>query len=179
MSTMRPACSDDVPGVTAVIAARSAWMAEQGLPSWRDVVDDLAAQAAVPGTAMWVLTAAERVVGCTTMVGDKPLWGWTAEESEEDSYSSVHHLHGPGLPRCQARIADRVVGGGQGRRRGPGVGEARHRRAGPRPVLPDPGFEPIHEVQRKNSLVYLMARRAQRLPEVERVLTAGWTVAVS
>jgi hypothetical protein len=37
----------------------------------------------------------------------------------------------------------------------------------------------VHEVQRKNFLVYLMARRAQRLPELEAMFAAGSAVLVS
>ncbi|MFL6112628.1 MAG: hypothetical protein ACJ786_14930 [Catenulispora sp.] len=71
MFAMRPARPDDVPAVAAVITARSAWMEDRGLPSWREAVDDLADQAAVDGTLMWVLTAEDQVIGCTTLACDK------------------------------------------------------------------------------------------------------------
>lgn len=86
MFAMRPARPDDVSAVAAVITARSAWMEQQGLPSWREAVDDLAGQSAVDGTLMWVLTADEQVIGCTTLADDRPAWGWTPEQAGQDAF---------------------------------------------------------------------------------------------
>ncbi|MFL6112627.1 MAG: hypothetical protein ACJ786_14925 [Catenulispora sp.] len=41
------------------------------------------------------------------------------------------------------------------------------------------GFELVHSVQRKVNLVYLMARRATQLPELQAMFAAGSAALVS
>jgi len=179
MFAMRPARPDDVPAVAAVITARSEWMEQQGLPSWRGVVDDLAGQAAADGTLMWVLTADEEVIGCTTLADDRPAWGWTPEQAAQDAFYLFTTCTHPEWRRAKpgsliARWAvDKAAREGKEfvRRGTVEVSLMRY--------YATQGFELVHEVQRKNSLVYLMARRAQHLPEVERMFAAGTAVLVS
>ncbi|GAA2037654.1 hypothetical protein GCM10009839_43720 [Catenulispora yoronensis] len=179
MFAMRPACPDDVPAVAAVITARSVWMEGQGFASWSGVVDDLAGQAAVDGTLMWVLTADERVIGCTTLAGDRPQWGWTPEQAEQDSFylfttcthPDFRHAR-PGSLMAWWAVDKAAAEGKQFVRRGTTeISLVRY--------YARQGFELVHEVQRKNSLVYLMARRAQRLAGLEALFAAGFVVPVS
>lgn len=179
MLAMRPARPDDVPAVAAVISARSAWMEQQGLASWRQAVDDLAGQAAVDGTLMWVLTADDEVIGCTTLAEDKPMWGWTAEEADQDSFYLFTTCTHPDW--CHSRLGSLIAWwavdkaaaeGKQLVRRGTVEVELMR-------YYTTQGFELVHEVQRKNSLVYLMGRRAQRLPELEAMFAAGSAALVS
>ena len=171
---------DDVPAVAAVITARSAWMEQQGLASWRQAVDDLAGQAAVDGTLMWVLTADEQVIGCTTLADDRPVWGWTPEQAAQDSFYLFTTCTHPGLAACQAGLADRLVGRGQGRGEGKqfvrrGTVEVESRCG----TTPRKASSWSMRCSGRTTLVYLMARRAQRLPELERMFAAGSAVLVS
>lgn len=179
MFAMRLARPDDVPAVAMVITARSEWMEQKGLPSWRGVADDLAGQAAVDGTLMWVLTADDQVIGCTTLANDRPAWGWTPEEAAQDALYLFTTCTHPGWRHAKpgSLIAwwavDKAARDGKEfvRRGTVETGLVRYYSA--------QGFELVHEVQRKNNLVYLMARRAQRLPEVERMFAAGSAVLIS
>jgi predicted N-acetyltransferase YhbS len=179
MFAMRLARPDDVPAVAAVITARSEWMEQQGLPSWREAVDDLAGQAAVAGTLMWVLIADEQVIGCTTLADDRPAWGWTPEQAAQDAFylftTCTHpewrHAK-PGSLIAWWAVDKAARNGKTFVRRG--TVEASLMR-----YYATQGFQLVHEVQRKNNLVYLMARRAQRLPEVERMFAAGSAVLIS
>lgn len=179
MLAMRPARPDDVHAVTTVITARSEWMEQQGLPSWRGVVDDLAGQAAVDDTLMWVLTADDQVIGCTTLADDRPAWGWTPEQAAQGAYYLYTTCTHPGWRHTKAGsliawwAVDKAARDGKAFVRR-GTVEADLMR-----YYATQGFELIHEVQRKSNLVYLMARRAQRLPEVERMFAAGSAVLVS
>ncbi len=179
MLAMRRARPEDVSAVAAVIAARSEWMESRGLPSWREAIDDLAGQAAVNGTAMWVLTAEKRVIGCTTVADDKPAWGWTSDEAAQDSLYLFTTCTDPSWRHAKlgSLIAWWAVdkAAREGRkfvRRGTIEIDLMRYYA-------TQGFELVHEVQRKNNLAYLMARRAQRLPEVERMFAAGTAALVS
>jgi hypothetical protein len=176
--SMRQARPDDVPSVAKVIEARSVWMEHRGLPSWRDAIDDLAGQAAAPDTGMWVLTRAEQIVGCTTLATDRPLWGWSRDEADQDAYylftTCTHPAWRearPGSLIAWWAVDMAAVEGKQFVRRGclhPGLVRYYHSQ----------GFELCHEVRRKNAPVYLMARRAQRLPEAAGILTAGPAVSM-
>jgi hypothetical protein len=175
---IRPAHADDVPAVTAVIAARSSWMEERALPSWRSVAEDLAGQAAAPETQMWVLTERSRVVGFTTLAREKPLWGWSEDEAGEPAYylyttctDPAYQAAKPGSLVAWWAVDKAAADGRAWVRRGtiePGLVDYYRRQ----------GFTLAHEVQRKHSLVYLMARRAQHLPEVKALVAEGSTVPV-
>ena len=178
MFEIRQADAGDVTALTEVIAARSSWMEERALPSWRNVAEDLAGQAAAPGTQMWVLTEKGRVVGFTTLAREKPLWGWSEAEAEEPAYylyttctDPAYRAAKPGsLIACWA-VDKAATDGRAWVRRGtiePGLV----------PYYAHQGFAVAHRVQRKHSLVYLMARRAQHLPELGQLVAAGSTVPI-
>lgn len=179
MLEIRPACPEDVPAVAAVVEARSGWMELRGLPSWRGVAGDLAGQAAAVGTQMWVLTHRGRVIGFTTLAGDRPLWGWTSEEAGEDAFYLYTTCTHPAYRACRpgSLIAWWAVD------KAFAEGRAWVRRgclsAGLVGYYTLQGFEVVHEVQRKNALVYLMARRAQPVPELGRMFAAGGAAAVA
>jgi hypothetical protein len=80
---MRPANADDERPLAQMIHARSAWMRDHGLPDWSATADELAAQAADPNIPMWVLTAGDEVIGCTTLYDQSPAWFWTEQERDE------------------------------------------------------------------------------------------------
>ena len=149
------------------------WMEERGLPSWRKAAEDLAGQAAFPGTQMRVLADDERVIGFTTLAGDRPLWGWTPAEAEQEAFYLYTTCTDPAYraARPGSLIAWWAVD------RAAAEGRAWVRRGALEPGLvayyQRQGFEVAHEVQRKHGLVYLMARRAQRLPELRRMFAAG------
>lgn len=165
---MRPATAVDVPAVTALIHARCDWMEERGLPSWREAVDHLAGQAADDDGSMWLLEDdGGGVVGCTTVQTETPPWGWNAEELAEPAYylyttvtDPAHHAARPGTI-----IANWAVD------RAARDGKAWVRRGCLFPRLvryyESQGFTLFYEVQRTHNLVYLMGRRAERLPGLE------------
>jgi hypothetical protein len=87
MLAMRPAVASDVAAVEAMIYARCGWLEERGLPSWRALAPDLAAQAGSGSGAMWVLEdEGGRIVGCTTLLTSTPPWGRTEQELAEPAY---------------------------------------------------------------------------------------------
>lgn len=179
MFAMRTARPDDVPAIATVIAARSEWMEQQGLPSWREAADDLAGQAAVEGTLMWVLTDDDKVIGCTTLTDAQPAWGWTPEQAAQDSFylftTCTHpdwRYAKPGSLIAWWAVDKAAREGKEFVRRGTVEVDLMRYYA-------SQGFDLVHEVQRKNNLVYLMARRAQRLPELEHMFAAGSAVLVS
>jgi len=179
MFAMRPARPDDVPAVAAVITARSEWMEQQGLPSWREAVDDLAGQAAVDGTLMWVLIAYEQVIGCTTLADDRPAWGWTLEQAAQDAFYLFTTCTHPEWRHAKPGSLIAWWAVDKAARDGKAFVRRGTVEAGLMRYYATQGFQLVHEVQRKSSLVYLMARRAQRLPEVERMFAAGSAVLIS
>lgn len=94
---MRPAGTADIGPIAAMIRTRAAWMTEHGIhggPDWADHADTLAAQAAAPGIPVWVLTRDERVVGCTTLLDECPVFLYTDAERAEPAIflaSTVTH----------------------------------------------------------------------------------------
>lgn len=167
MFAMRPATAADAPAVESVILARSAWLEERGLPSWRDSAAELARQAENPDGDVWVLAEdGGRVIGCTTVQEHTPPWGWTEEELSEPAhylYSSVTD------PACQETkpgtamalwAVDRAAQ----------EGKAWVRRGCHFPGLvayyKTQGFVLLHEVRRTHNMVYLMGRRAERVVDL-------------
>lgn len=175
---MRPATAADVPAVAAMILSRSAWLEEQGWPTWRGEADSLALQADHTPTvdsSMWVLDDDGRIVGCTTVLTSAPPWGWTAEEFTEPASYLYTTCTDPAYREAKpgtlialwavdraARLGHRWV------RRGclfPGLVDYYQRQ----------GFTLHHTVPRTNRTVYLLARRAELLPELDISLTMAAT----
>ncbi|MBZ4322526.1 GNAT family N-acetyltransferase [Streptomyces huiliensis] len=174
MFTMRPATAADVPAVETMILARSAWLEERGLPSWRENAADLAGQAENPDGDVWVLADddTEKVIGFITVQDQTPPWGWTDEELAEPAhylYSSVtdpaYRRHKPGTAMALWAVDRAAAEGRTWVRRGcnfPGLVAYNETQ----------GFELVHEVQRTHARVYLMARRAQPIKELDERLAA-------
>ncbi|GHJ35604.1 GNAT family N-acetyltransferase [Streptomyces sp. TS71-3] len=170
MFTMRPATAADTPAVAAMIRARSTWLEERGMPTWRDSADDLAAQAENPHGAMWVLEAdGAHVVGCTTVMRETLPWGWTDEELDEPAdylFTTVtdpaYRHHKPATLIALWAVDRAAREGKQWVRRGcmfPGLVR----------YYETQSFTLLHEVQRTHNRIYLMARRAERLPAIRTV----------
>ena len=84
---MWPATAADELPVRHLVVARSRWLEERGLPSWRGSADVIAAQVADPAFPVWVLVEDdERVVGCTTLFEDVPTPGWAAAPQREPAF---------------------------------------------------------------------------------------------
>ncbi|KWX02634.1 hypothetical protein LI90_3677 [Carbonactinospora thermoautotrophica] len=170
MFAMRLAVAADAPAVAAMIHARCTWLEERGLPSWRDSVDELAAQAENPDGSMWVLEDdGGRIVGCTTVQEETPPWGWTPEELAEPAhylYTTVtdpaYRAFKPGTLIAWWAVDRAAQVGKSWVRRGcffPGLVRYYERQ----------GFTLFHEVQRTRRRVYLMGRRAERIAGLERM----------
>lgn len=161
MFAMRPATEADTPAVAAMITARCDWMEQQGLESWRENVDDLAGQAG--SGFMWVLTAGERIVGCTTVTAQAPPKDWTLQEAEEPAlylFTTVtdpaYREHKPGTLIALWAVDQAARQGRQWVRRGcffPALVE----------YYKTQGFALVKEQDRRAGHLYLLARRAQYL----------------
>ncbi|MEU7168374.1 GNAT family N-acetyltransferase [Streptomyces morookaense] len=160
---MRPATEADIPAVENMILARSAWLEDRGLPSWRENAADLARQAENRDGDVWVLAddETEKITGFITVQGQTPPWGWTDEELAEPAhylYSSVtdpaYRRHKPGTAMALWAVDRAAAEGKQWVRRGCNFPELVA-------YNKTQGFKLFHEVQRTNSRVYLMGRRAE------------------
>ncbi|RLV10372.1 GNAT family N-acetyltransferase [Streptomyces griseocarneus] len=171
MLTMRLATAADAPAVAAVIRSRSTWLEERGMPTWRDSADSLAAQTENSHGGMWVLEDdSARVVGCTTVQEETPPWGWTPEELAEPAYylfttvtDPAYRAHKPGTLIALWAVDHAAREGKLWVRRGcmfPGLVR----------YYETQGFSLLHEVQRTHNRIHLMARRAERLPELSQIL---------
>ncbi|MFE4827372.1 GNAT family N-acetyltransferase [Streptomyces sp. NPDC056672] len=176
MYVMRLATVADGPGVAAMIRSRSTWLEERDMPSWRDSADNLAAQAENSHGGMWVLEDDEsRIVGCTTVQEETPPWGWTPEELAEPAHylfttvtDPAYREHKPGTLIALWAVDRAAREGKRWVRRGcmfPGLVD----------YYRTQGFALLHEVQRTRNRVYLMARRAERIAELERMFKGGDT----
>ncbi|MFI5803721.1 GNAT family N-acetyltransferase [Streptomyces sp. NPDC051561] len=168
MYLMRPATPADQPAVRTLILARSAWLEERQMPSWRASAGDVAGQTENTDGSMWLLTdqATGRIIGCTTVQQETPQWGWTEQELAEPAdylYTTVtdpaDRAHRPGTLIAQWAV-DRAAR----------TGKAWVRRGcmftGLVAYYETQGFALIHEVQRTTNRVYLMARKAEELPAI-------------
>ncbi|MFH8350608.1 GNAT family N-acetyltransferase [Streptomyces sp. NPDC018045] len=169
MLAMRPATSADTPAIAAMVRSRSTWLEARDMPTRRDSADNLAAQAENSRDAMWVLEdqTNSRIVGCTTVQEEIPPWGWATDELAESAYylfttatDPAYREQKPGTLIALWAVDHAARHGKEWVRRGcmfPGLVR----------YYETQGFTLLHEVQRTHNRVYLMARRAERLPELE------------
>ncbi|WP_220131261.1 GNAT family N-acetyltransferase [Streptomyces sp. PT12] len=165
---MRPATAEDIPAVEAMILARSTWLEERRLPSWRGNAADLARQAENPEGDVWLLAEdGGPVIGCTTVQEHTPPWGWTEDELNEPAhylYSTVthpaHRARKPGTTMALWALDRAAQQGRAWVRRGchfPGLVRYNETQ----------GFALLHQVRRTHTTVYLMGRRAERVTDLE------------
>lgn len=161
MFTMRPATGADVPGVASMITARCDWMEQQGLESWREMVDDLAGQAG--DGYVQVLDDGGRIVGCTTVTTHAPPKDWTPQEARDPSLYLFTTVTDPAYRPYQPGTLIALWTVDQAAQQG-------HRwvRRGcfePKLVTyyETQGFALVKEQDRTAGHLYLMARRAERL----------------
>ncbi|MGW0708247.1 GNAT family N-acetyltransferase [Streptomyces sp. NPDC002643] len=165
---MRPATVDDIPAVESLVLARSHWLEERGLPSWRENAAELARQAENPDGDMWVLAEdGGRIIGCTTVQDQTPPWGWTEAELNESAhylYSTVtdpaHREKKPGTVMGLWAVDRAAREGRTWVRRGCLFLELVR-------YYETQGFTLVHEVRRTCTKVYLMGRRAERVADME------------
>ncbi|MGK5547144.1 GNAT family N-acetyltransferase [Streptomyces sp. URMC 127] len=165
---MRPATAADIPAVETMILARSAWLEDRGLPSWRKSAADLAGQSANPGGDVWVLADddAGRIIGFIAVQDQTPPWGWTDRELAEPAhylYSSVtdpaYRQYKPGTAMGLWAVDRAAAVGKTWVRRGCNFSELVA-------YNESQGFKLVHEVRRTNSRVYLMARNAEPVKDL-------------
>ncbi|MHA7956331.1 GNAT family N-acetyltransferase [Streptomyces sp. L500] len=165
---MRPATAADIPAIETMIFARSAWLEDRGLPSWRADAAELAAQAENPNGDVWVLADdSGKVIGCTTVQDETPPWGWTEEELAEPAhylYTTVtdpeFRHQKPGTTIALWAVDRAFTEGRAWVRRGCRFPELVNYYRGQ-------GFDLLHEVQRTHARIYLMARRAERIADLD------------
>ncbi|MGW1072891.1 GNAT family N-acetyltransferase [Streptomyces sp. NPDC002537] len=160
---MRPATADDIPAVETMILARSTWLEDRGLPSWRENAAELARQAENPDGDVWVLADQDsgKIIGYTTVQETTPPWGWTEDELNEPA----HYLYTSVTDPARREKKPGTVMGLWAVGRAAQEGKAWVRRGCNFPGLvaynQTQGFELLHEVQRTHTKVYLMGRRAE------------------
>ncbi|MEV5710535.1 GNAT family N-acetyltransferase [Actinoallomurus sp. NPDC052274] len=161
---MRLATSDDGPEVAEMVRARCDWLEQNGLESWRDAIDDLAAQCDNPAGDVWVLADDERgVVGQVVVQDQGPPWGWTDAERAEAALYLSGSITDPSLRERKLGtvmswwVVDRAaqLGVPWVRRHCHFAGVARYNET--------QGFAVVREEQRTHARLYIMARRAERL----------------
>ncbi|MHB9861363.1 GNAT family N-acetyltransferase [Streptomyces sp. YIM S03343] len=165
---MHPATADDIPAVEALILARSGWLEERGLPSWRENAAGLARQAENPDGDVFVLAGDDRrIIGCTTVQEQTPPWGWIDDELNEPA----HYLYSTVTDPAYRDKKPGTVMGLWAVDRAAQQGRTWVRRGCHFPELvrynETQGFTLLHEVQRTHSRVYLMGRRAERVTDME------------
>lgn len=173
MYVMRRATEHDIPAFTELITARAHWMIERGLEDAADLLTgdraaEIAAQAGDGRIPVWALTGGSGVIiGCTSLYDETPHWGWTdAERAEPASFLATTFTH-------PARRAER-----------PGTliawwavdYAARKRRDWVRRGCGHPGlvryysgvqgFDLVHSTERHGHAAYLLARKAEELPNL-------------
>ncbi|TMU97431.1 GNAT family N-acetyltransferase [Streptomyces sp. DASNCL29] len=151
-----------------MILARSAWLEERGHASWRENATELARQAENSDGDVWDLAeVGGKVIGCTTVQEKTPPWGWTQDELNE----SAHYLYSTVTDPAHCTKKPGTVMGLWAVDRATREGKAWVRRGCNFPELvrynETQGFSLVHEVQRTNSRVYVMARRAERITGLE------------
>ncbi|MDS1270720.1 GNAT family N-acetyltransferase [Lipingzhangella sp. LS1_29] len=161
MFTMRPSTADDADSVARMIAARCTWMEQRGIESWRDSVDDLAAQAG--NGYMWVLDHSGHIVGCTTVTTHAPPKDWTAAEAQQPSlylFTTVtdptYRAWKPGTLIAWWATNEAARQGRTWVRRGCFADRLVT-------YYQTQGFAVVKEQQRRAGHLYLLARRAERL----------------
>ncbi|WP_063806066.1 hypothetical protein [Streptomyces kanamyceticus] len=168
MYLMRLAEAADIAAVRTLALARSAWLEERQMLSWRASAEDVAGQAENTDGSMWLLTheGSGKVIGCTTVQRETPPWGWTEQELAEPAdylYTTVtdpaERAQRPGTLIALWAVDRAARSGRAWVRRGcmfPGLVH----------YYETQGFRVIHQVQRTHNLVYLMARRAGQLTSI-------------
>lgn len=168
MYLMRLAEPADIAAVRALVLARSTWLEERQMPSWRASAEDVAGQAENTDGSMWLLTheGSGKVIGATTVQRETPPWGWTEQELAEPAdylYTTItdpaERAQRPGTLIALWAVDRAARSGRAWVRRGcmfPGLVR----------YYETQGFRLIHQVQRTHHLVYLMARRAEQLSSV-------------
>ena len=165
--TIRPACSADAASVTDIVLARSAWLEERGLPSWRKDVELVSTQTENPDGSMHVLEADGRVVGCTTVTESTPPMAWTEEELAQSALYLYTTITDPSVRAWKpgTLLALWAVDRAARKRalwvrrgcRFPGLVAYYERQ----------GFVVVHEMRKTHGPMYLMSRRAERIEDLE------------
>lgn len=164
--SVRPACSDDIAPIANIVLARSEWLEQRGMPSWRSDVEMVSAQAENRHGTMFVLEADGRPIGCTTVTDSTPPMAWTAEELAEPAHYLYTTITDPSFRGWEpgtlialwaldraARVGMRWV------RRG-------CRFAGLVTYYERQGFRVVHEMRKTHGPMYLMARRAELIDDL-------------
>ncbi|WP_188113910.1 GNAT family N-acetyltransferase [Streptomyces apricus] len=176
---MRPATADDQEAIAVMVRARMAWMRNRGVPDWPrndDDVNTVAAQAADPNFPVRVLVDGRQVIGCTTVFTTTPEWGWTPEELTHSAYFLATSFTHPA--RRQDRPGRLMAWWALDRAAHEGVEWVRRGTFVERLMTyyrDVQGWKLIHTPRRKSRTVYLMARRAEALPELKTLIADSVT----
>ena len=179
MFAMRLATPEDQDGIAQVVRARSTWLEERDMPSWREAAESIASQAADPNFPVWVLVEnGDRIVGCTSLFEQTPPLGWTEGEQAESAYflatsctDPAYQWARPGTLMAWWTVDKAAQEGRTWVRRGCAYeGLVRHNLA--------QGFHLVRTLEREGMELRLMARRAEAMPQLADMF-AGMATASS
>ncbi|MFD6967215.1 GNAT family N-acetyltransferase [Streptomyces sp. NPDC059949] len=175
MLAMRPAMAEDQPRLALMIQARSDWMKDKQLPSWRSWgkhVHELAGNCTRHPSEMWVLTEDDvRILGCTTVLRTAAPWTWSADEAAETAYYLNGTVTDPAVRhrKLGTLIADWAVD------HAAREGISRVRRdcssAALAAYYQQQNFQLIRKVATLGHTTYAFERKAERVPAL-----AGWLI---
>ncbi|MEV5576881.1 hypothetical protein AB0L06_43240 [Spirillospora sp. NPDC052269] len=169
MFEMRVAGEGDRDGIAAMIRRRDAWLSARGWPGFGDGGEALAAQAGDVDFPVWVLVRDQEVMGCTTLFGEVPEWCFTEDERSEPAVFMASTVTAPseGL-RLGSLIAFWALdhAAETGRR---WVGRATFEAPLMRYYRDVQGWDLLRELDRRGRSAFIMARRAERRPELAKL----------
>ncbi|MFJ5221416.1 GNAT family N-acetyltransferase [Streptomyces sp. NPDC088400] len=165
--TIRPAGSADAASVTGIVLARSAWLEERGMPSWRKDVELVSAQTENPDGAMYVLEADGRVVGCTTVTRSTPPMAWTEEELAHSALYLYTTITDPSVRAWKPGTLLALWAVDRAARLGVSWVRRGCRFPGLVAYYERQGFTVVHEMRKTHGPMYLMSRRAERIEDLE------------
>lgn len=164
---IRPARPEDRPAVTGIVLARSAWLEERGLPSWRKDAELVSDQTGNPDGAMFVIEADGRPVGCTTVTEATPPMAWTEQELAEPALYLYTTITDPAVSAWKPGTLLALWAVDRAEREGKLWVRRGCRFPGLVAYYERQGFAVIHEMRKTHGPMYLMGRQAERVEDLK------------
>jgi hypothetical protein len=165
--TIRPARPQDEQEVVRIVLARSRWLEERGMPSWRDSAEKVAALTSNADESMWVLEADGRPVGCTTVTDSTPPMAWTPEELAQPALYLYTTVTDPALREGKPGALIALWAVDRAAREGRKWVRRGCRFEGLAAYYQRQGFTLLHTMQKTHGPMFLMGRRAERIEDLE------------
>ncbi|WP_234426935.1 GNAT family N-acetyltransferase [Streptomyces niger] len=165
--TMRSARPQDRQDVIDIVLARSQWLEDRGMPSWRQSADKVADLTSNADGSMWLLEADGRPVGCTTVTDTTPPMAWTAEELAEPALYLYTTITDPALREAKPGALLALWAVDRAAREDKVWVRRGCRFPGLVAYYQQQGFTLLHTMQKSHGPMYLLGRRAEHIPDLE------------